>query len=207
MKALDLAFLMVFHPTDAYQEIKKQDKAVSIIPAIIILLLVLFTRYLYVTFVHSPLADIKLQDTNIFLEVFRIILPILTLSFSLYAVTTILYGETKIKTIFVTVTYSFIPYVIMTPLFMVASRFISLSEGQFYYGAAAIKWIWIILLIFFSIMIQNDYTFKKTVGVSLLTIFGVLLIWAVAIMVIALSVQVFTWFKEVTKEIVIFNLN
>ena len=207
MKGIDLIFLMIFHPTDAYQEIKNQGKSVPIIPPIILLILVLMTRYIYVMFVHAPLADIKLQDTNIVLEVLRLMLPILTLTFSLYAVTTILYGETKIKTIFVTVSYCFLPYIIMTPLFMGISRFVSLSEGQFYYGATTIKWAWIVLLIFFSIMFQNDYSFKKTVGVSLLAIIGVLLIWAVAVMVISLSVQVYTWFREIAKEIAIFNLS
>lgn len=205
MIGIKLMFLMIFHPIDAYTEIKSRGKSLSVLPAILILTMVLVVRYLYVSFVHSPLADIKLSDTNLFLEIGRILLPVITVVVSIYAVTTILYGETKLKTIFITVAYSFLPYVITTPIFLIISRFIGLEAAEFYFGASAIKWVWIILLVFFSIMYQNDYTFLKTVGVSVLSIIGVALIWAVIILILSLSVQVVTWFQEVFKEIFVFN--
>lgn len=200
-EALDLALLMVFHPSDAYLQIKRRGPALSWIPPIVVLLLVLVVRYLYVAFVHAPLADIRLQDTSIFLEVGRLLLPTLTVVVGIYAVTSILGGETGLKTIFFTVSYSFIPYILITPLTMVASRFLSLTEGEFYFGASSLKWIWIVLLVFFAVMIQNDYSFRKTVGIAVLSLISVVLIWAVAIMVISLSVQVVTWFSEVLREI------
>ena len=203
--AIDLAFLMLFHPTDAYDEIKRRGKSLSVIPAIIVLALVLLVRYIYVAFVHIPMADIQLKDTSLVLEVGRLLLPVLTIVVSIYAVTAILYGETKLKTIFITVSYSFLPYIVVTPILLGASQVIALNEGSFYFAAQTIMWVWIVLLVFFSIMIQNDYSFKKTIGVSILSIIGVVLIWAVAIMIIALSVQVVTWFQEVYKEYVTFR--
>lgn len=205
MEGLNLAFLMIFHPSDAYTAIKRRGTKLSAIPATVILFLVLVVRYLYVSFVHFPLADVQLADTNLALEVGRILLPVLTIVVSIYAVTCILYGETKLKTIYITVSYSFLPYVVITPLLMLVSHVCSLTEGAFYYGVQALMWVWIVLLVFFSIMLQNDFTFKKTVGISLLSIIGVALIWAAAIMIIALSVQVFTWFSEVINEYIVFN--
>lgn len=206
MEAVNLAFLMIFHPSDAYYEIRRREKELSVIPAFGILLLVLAVRYLYVSFVHVPMADIQLKDTNLILEVARILLPVLTLVISLYAVTSLLYGETKLKTIFITVSYSFLPYILITLLLLGVSQFIALTEYVFYSAAQAFMWIWIVLLVFFSIMLQNDYSFKKTIGVSILSLIGVALIWAVCVMIISLSVQVFTWFQEVIDEYIIFNL-
>ncbi len=206
MIALDLAFLMIFHPTDAYYEIKRRGKSLSIIPAVLIFLLVIVVRYVYVLFVHVPMADIKLQDTNAVLEVARILLPVLTVIVSIYAVTAVLYGETKLRTIFITVAYSFLPYIIIMPLLLLVSQVTALTEGQYYFGVQGIMWAWIVLLVFFSIMRQNDYSFKKTIGVTLLSLIGVVLIWAVAIMILALSVQIVAWFQEVIKEYVVFNL-
>ncbi len=200
-----LMLLMIFHPIDAYTEIKRRENSLSLFPAFLVLFFVLVVRYLSVVFVHAPLADIKLSDTNLLLEIARILLPILTIVVSEYAVTTVLYGETKINTIFFTVSYSFLPYVVTTPFFIIISRFIGLESSEFYYAASAIKWIWIVLLVFFALMYQNDYSFSKTVGVSVLTIIGVILIWAVIILILSLSVQVFTWFREVFKEIFVFN--
>ena len=206
MEALDLAFLMIFHPSDAYREIRRREKHLSVIPSFVILLLVLAVRYLYVSFVHAPLADIRLADTNLFLEVARILLPLLTIVVAIYAVTTLLYGETKIKTIFITVCYSFLPYILITLLLLGVSQVLCLTEYTFYHAAQVIMWVWIVLLVFFSVMLQNDYSLKKTIGVSILSLIGVALIWAVCIMIISLSVQVFTWFSEVIDEYVIFNL-
>lgn len=204
-ESLDLFFLIIFHPSDAFEEIKRRSGKIPLFVPGFILLAVLAVRYLYVAFVHAPLADIKLQDTNILLEIARIILPILTYVVSNYAVTSILYGATKIRTIFYTVTYSFIPYILLTLLSLGVSQVLCLNEAAFYYAFSALKWVWIIALIFFSVMIQNDYSFKKTVGVSILSIIGVVLIWAMIILIIALSVQVITWFNEIRKEIVFFN--
>lgn len=95
-------------------------------------------RYLYVSFVHAPLADIQLRDTNLFLEVGRILLPLLTLVVSFYAVTSLLYGETKLKTIFITVSYSFLPYILITLLLLAVSQFVCLTEYVFYYAAPSI---------------------------------------------------------------------
>lgn len=206
MEALDLAFLMIFHPSDAYREIRRREKHLSVIPSVVILVLVLAVRYLYVSFVHAPLADIRLADTNLFLEVARILLPLLTVVVAIYAVTALLYGETKIKTIFITVCYSFLPYIVITLLLLGVSQVLCLTEYAFYHAAQVIMWVWIVLLVFFSVMLQNDYSLKKTVGVSILSLIGVALIWAVCIMIISLSVQVFTWFSEVIDEYVIFNL-
>lgn len=206
MEAWDLAFLMIFHPLDAYRRIRDREKQLSVIPSFLILLLILAVRYLYVSFVHAPLADIRLSDTNLILEVARILLPVLTIVVAVYAVTALLYGETTIKTIFITVSYSFLPYILITLLLLGASQVLCLTEYAFYHAAQVIMWVWIVLLVFFGIMMQNDYSLKKTIGVSILSLIGVTLIWAVCIMIISLSVQVFTWFGEVIDEYVIFNL-
>lgn len=199
--AIELAFLMVFHPSDAYLEIKRRGSEISILPPSIVLFLALVSRYIHVAFVHAPLADIRLGDTSLILEIARLLLPTLTVVVSVYALSSILGGETSLKTIYFTVCYSFIPYVLITPITTAVSRVLSLGEGQFYFGASSLKWIWIVLLVFFAIMIQNNYSFKKTIGVAVLSLIGVALIWAVAIMVISLSVQVVTWMQEVIREI------
>lgn len=202
---IELAFLMVFHPIDAFLEIKRRVSNLSLITPAAIIFLMLVARYIHVVFVHAPLADIQLQDTNLILEVGRLLLPALTVVVGIYAISSILGGETNLKTIFFTVAYSFIPYILVTPLTTAISRVLSSGEAQFFYAASTLKWIWIISLVFFSVMIQNNYSFKKTVGVAVLSLIGVALIWAVAIMIISLSVQVVTWFSEVYREITIFK--
>lgn len=203
--ALKIAFLMLFHPIDAYDEIKRRGRTLSLWAPTVILLLVLVVRYFYVAFVHAPLADIKLENTNLFLEIARFLLPVLTFVVSTYAVISVLSGATDLRTIFVTTVYALVPYIVMTPFSLGISHFLALGEASIYSFFSTVKWVWIILLIFVSIMHQNDYSLKKTIGVSLLSLVGVAIIWAVAVLIISLSVQVVTWIKEVMKEATLFT--
>ena len=206
MKTLDMALLLIFHPTDFYEETKLNYQKYSAVPGIILMLLVIAARYIYVLTVHRPLADIALADTNFLLEMLRITLPLLTWIVSIYAVTSILYGETKIKMIFMSATYSFIPFIVITLLSIPLSHILSLEESGYYYVLQAGMWIWVVLLLFFGVMLMNNFSFAKTVFVCILSIVGVALIWAAVVMVIALTVQITGFFNEIIREYVIDNL-
>lgn len=206
MNPLELGILLIFHPSDAFDEIKLKGDRLSLLPGAVLLVLLFAVRYLYVLTVHPPLADIKVSDTNILLEIARILLPVLTLSLSIYAVQSILYGETKLRMIFTTVTYSLVPYLIFTPVMILISRILSAREAGYYNTINNIMWLWIILLVFSSIMYMNNFSFKKTILVSLLSIAGVAFIWGVAIMIITMTIQLAGFFNELYREYILYNL-
>ncbi len=206
MNPLSLALLMVFHPIDAYDEIKLRRNRRSALASVTILLLVILMRYLYVLTVHRPLADIRIQDTNMLLEIGRFLLPILSIVVSLYAVTRILYGETTFLMTFNVVCYSMIPFLLLTPIQILLSRILSNTSAGLFGALHGIMWAWIVLLVFVSIQYMNTYTFRKTVAVSLLSLIGILLMWALAITVIALVFQVIGFFNELTREFILDSL-
>ena len=206
MNPFEMAILMVYHPSDAFDEIKLKGKRQPVWPGAVILLAMIVMRYLYVVLVHRPLADIELQDTNLLLEVGRILLPVLTLVVSLYAVQSILYGETTIRMIFSTVTYSLVPYLILTPVLIGLSHLFSREEAAYYGAVNALMWAWIVLLVFVSIMYMNNFSFKKTVLVFILSLIGGLLIWGVAIMAIAMTIQLIGFINELYREYIIYNI-
>ena len=206
MNPFELGILLIFHPSDAFDEIKLKNDRLSPLPGLVLLFLLFVVRYLYVLTVHAPLADIKISDTNVIMEIGRIFLPVLTLSLSIYAVQSILYGETTLSMIFTTVTYSLIPYLILTPAMILVSQILSSQEAGYYAAINNAMWLWIILLIISSIMYMNNFSFKKTVMVSLLSIAGVAFIWGVAIMIIAMTIQLAGFFNELYREYILYNL-
>ena len=206
MNPFELGLLMLVHPSDAFDEIKLKDKRLSALPGTVILLLVLLLRYGYTLTVHAPLADIRIQDTNILLECGRILLPVLTLVISIYAVESILYGETKLKMIYTTVTYCMIPFLIITPVQIGLSQIMSLEDGGLYGVIGIVMWIWIVLLVFVSIMYMNNFSLKKAVLISLLSIIFTVIIWGIAIMAVAMTIQFAGFIGEMYREYILFNL-
>ena len=203
MNPFELGVLLLFHPSDAFDEIKLKGRGLSPLPGAVLLLLVFAMRYVYVLAVHVPLADIRVSETNVLLELGRILLPVLTLSVSIYAVQSILYGETSLRMIFTTLSYCMIPYLIVTPAMILLSHTLSAQEAGFYNAVNSAMWLWIVLLVFVSILYMNNFSFKKTVGVSLLSILGVAFIWGVAVMIIAMSVQLAGFINEVYREYIL----
>lgn len=206
MNLIEMSVLILFHPTDAFDEIKIRDKKLSYLPGAVILLLVLAVRYLYVLTVHAPLADIQIQDTSIILEVGRILLPVITLVCSIYAVESIMSGETSFRMIFLSISYSFVPYLLLTPLMAVVSHILSREDASLYNGINNVMWVWIGILVFASIFYMNNFTFGKAVKITVLSIIGILLIWGITVMILAMSIQLFEFFGELYKEYILYNL-
>ncbi|MBE6904433.1 MAG: DUF1282 domain-containing protein [Ruminococcaceae bacterium] len=206
MKYLKLAILCIFHPTDFYEELKTRSDTISVFSGAIIMLLVILMRYLYVITVHIPLADIRVEDTNVILEIGRILLPMITISVSVYAVTSILYGETTLKMVFLSISYAFVPFILLTPVSIILSRFLGLNEAVYFNALSSAMWLWIVLLAFFAIMIMNNFGFFKTIGICILSIILTVLIWAIAVIIIALSFQIIGFVREIVKEYILQNL-
>ena len=206
LNPLQLGVLMFFHPIDTLDYIKRNYKKMSILPVIVILFLIIAVRYFYILCVHIPLADIKIQQTNFILELARILIPLITWVISIYGITSVMYGETKLKTIFISSAYSFVPYIILIPLFTALSRILSLQEASLYNFLQTAMWIWILILLFVSVMEMNNYTFGKTILVCILSLIGVLFIWGVVLMIIALTFQIIGFVNELVKEYVFYNL-
>ncbi|MHB1454401.1 MAG: YIP1 family protein [Saccharofermentanales bacterium] len=206
MNLIEMSVLILFHPTDAFDEIKIRDRKLSYLPGIVILMMVLAMRYLYVLMVHAPLADIRIQDTSIVLEIARILLPIITLVCSIYAVESIMSGETSFRMIFLAVSYSFVPYLLITPLMTLVSHILSREDASLYHTINNGMWVWIAILIFSSIFYMNNFTFGKSLKIAALGIAGILMIWGVAVMILALSIQLIEFFGELYKEYILYNL-
>lgn len=205
MNPIEMSILMIFHPTDAFDEIKIRAKKLSFTPGIVVLILLLLVRYLYVIFVHIPLTDIRIHDTSVLLEAGRILLPIITLVFSIYAVESIMNGERNFRMIFMAVTYSFVPYILITPVMILLSHILSREDSSLFGSINNGMWIWIAVLIFTGIIYMNNYTFGKALRITFLSIIGVVLIWGIAIMMAAMSVQLFDFLGELYKEYILYN--
>ena len=58
-----------------------------------------------------------------------------------------------------------------------------------------------IILLFVSLVVLNDYTISKAFGITLLSLFAIVVMWAVLLLLYALTVQLFSLIFNLIEEI------
>ena len=142
------------------------------------------------------------EDTSVVQEAIRIALPFITWCLAHYAIAMIFYGEGGLKDIAVSAGFSLTPYVLFAwPASLILTNATTLSERSLYY---AISWIinfWVIYLFFTHIRIIHDFTIKRTLATYALSLITVILIWALAALVFALTSNTYEFFYELFYEL------
>ncbi|WP_041643709.1 YIP1 family protein [Mahella australiensis] len=201
MDIIKTSLLVVFHPTDGFECIKAQRERFNYLPAIILLFMVIAERVAYIYLTHYPLATLLPRDANIWLEIMRMMLPILTWVVADYAVTTIMDGETLIRETLMATAYAMLPYIILIIPLALISHLMGQGELGLYNALQNIMWAWVFILFFISVQTLNEYNFWRTLGICILSIIAMLLIWAIAMLFFALSSQLYHFIEEVILEI------
>lgn len=200
MEFLKISLAVIFHPVDTYQYIKKDRSKFSYLPILVLLFLVVAVRAFSIYFTHYPLASVEPRDANLFLESAKILLPALTWVLASYAITTIIDGETLLRENLLAMVYSMLPYIIFSIPLTLVSRVFDKGESNLFNTLQVIIWIWVILLFLINLKAMNNYTIRKTILISLLSIFTMALLWATIMLFFAITNQFFHFIKEVMLE-------
>lgn len=198
MKILKMSLLVLFHPVVAFSYIQKERDRFKARPIVILLLLGVVIRLISLQFTHYPLSTITMRS-NLFLEVAKLFVPLVSWGICSYLMTTILDGETMFRESMLAVSYALTPYIVfMIPLTLL-SRILDSSQAGMFNSLEAVILGWVILLIIISLKEMNHFTVGKTVMVVLLSVFTVAILWAA----VALLYSICTQFLDFVKEILI----
>lgn len=198
MKILKMSLLVLFHPVVAFSYIQKERDRFRASPIVILLLLGVIIRLISLQFTHYPLSTITMRS-NLFLEVAKLFVPLVSWGICSYLMTTILDGETMFRESMLAVSYALTPYIVfMIPLTLM-SRILDSNQAGLFNSLEAVILGWVILLIIISLKEMNHFTVGKTVMVVLLSVFTVAILWAA----VALLYSICTQFLDFVKEILI----
>jgi len=206
LQSVDLAFMTLFYPMDAFVVIKRKYKEISVLPAASIFLLMIVMRYLTILLTHRPLQQMDISDTDLLLQIAVLIIPPLTYIVSVYGVTSVMQGETDLKCVFITTAYCFTPYLVISPLNIMFSWVLTLNESALYFGIVFIMNAWTILLLFLALIKMNTYSFGKGLFVALLSVIGIVLILIVLLLAFAFIFQIFMFIRELMQELQIISI-
>jgi hypothetical protein len=200
MEMLKLSIAVIFHPLDTLNLIKlRRDKANYVSPSVL-LLIIMTIRVIYIYMVHFPLAVLEPADTSMWIEMLKMAGPILTWVIACFAVTSILGGESYIYEIVVAATFSMIPYIVFSVPTAILSRVLTQNESGLYNILQITIWTWVIILFIVSVKTLNDYSLAQAIGVCLLSIFAMFLIWAILLLVFALTNQLWKFIEGIIRE-------
>lgn len=132
--------------------------------------------------------------------------PLLTFVLVSYGMSTLNDGEAKLGAVFIGTAFSMLPYLLMTPVLITLSRILSASDAAIYYGLSALVWAWVCFQFYRQVNILNNYTLPQTVGLIVLTLCGMLALWALLVLLYFLSRNLFQFVQEIWMEIyLLFN--
>ena len=203
MESLKLCLMTLYHPIVVTEHIKKQrGRRMNWLPVAALLFLALAVRIFSIYVTHYPLASVSVRKANLLLECGKLFVPVLTWVLASYAMTTILDGETLFRETLLFSAYALTPYILLTPVLNLASRLMDGNQAGLYGTMEFIILAWVVVLMIVALKEMNGYSAGKTVLVIFLTLFTMVMIWAVIILLVTISSQFVTMIREMFYEFI-----
>ena len=201
MRSFYLVPTVLVHPIDTFRLIQRDRSRFNYLPPVILLLLIPAVRLFNVYVTHFSLATVDVWETTVWMEITKLLLPVVSFILMEYAVTTILGGESLFREILLAVSLAFVPYLVFSPLLACLSRLLCGEERALYLLLSAGIWLWVGLLIWNSFRVMNSYTPWQATGVVALTVVGMAILWAICVLIYALGNQLLDFFTGILAEI------
>ncbi len=193
--------LYLFHPIDTFNLIKRDRKNINLFKVFLIFLALAAAILFNGLGTHFPLETQAPEDLNVWLELGKVFLPLLTFIFVNYALTSIMNGKQQLMECLLGILYCMIPYIIFSPMIVLISNILCISEADIFYFLWTIIWTWVIVMCFVEVYTMNEYSIKRTAGVIILTLIGMVFVWAVAVIFFVLITQMYSFIKDIIVEI------
>ncbi|MHB1484700.1 MAG: YIP1 family protein [Saccharofermentanales bacterium] len=203
LESLRYSLYLIFHPFKAFWDLKHEKRGNVYASHIILFFFVLF-NVLSIQMSGNILAiqrNVNINNINIFLQVTSILLPVLIWTIANWSVTTLMDGEGTIKDIYITTTFALTPYVLFSMPLIILANLLTRSELTLYTFLFTVSIIWSALLIVIGIMTLHQYTGTKTIAIIILTIVGMFIIIAIAMLFLSIIMRLSNFTMALINEL------
>ena len=170
----------MFHPFDGYWDLKHEKRG-SLAAANALTLMFVVTYALRVQFSGYIFTGVLPSEVNTIYEIIKMILPLALWVVANWCFTSLMEGEGTMKDIYIATAYSLRPYIVTAIPMWLISHCLSADEAFIYTTLNSIIMIWMLGLIFFSMIVTHDYSLSKGIVVALLTLVGICLMLFIAL--------------------------
>jgi len=199
-KTLKFSLYVCTHPFDGFWDLTNEKRG-SIAAANVILAAAVIVEILTITLTNFQFIRVNMEYFNAIIIFLRILLPVFLWTVANWSLTTLMDGKGRMKDIYMAVTYALVPSVIINVIMIVLSQVITYEEGALYWFLAALSILWTAVLIIIGMMMIHDYTMKKTLLSSLLTIIGMGIIVFIFVVFFSLISDTIAYFISLYREL------
>ena len=202
MNPLQTSLMTIFHPMDGFCVIKSDREHFSYVPTIIMSVLLLAVRVVSLYLMHYSVGSQSAAQINVEIELLMIVLPALSWIIIHYAVTTISSGECKMREVYAGLLYACVPYIICTIPIALLSHLYSKNTAGTITLLNTIVIVYCAFQVIVSIKAMNDYSMKKTIGMILITLIGIVLCWVLVFLLYGLTGQLISTGYKILVEFI-----
>ncbi len=190
---------LIFHPFDGFWDLKHEKRG-SFRGALFYLAfaIVAFTYQSSATaYVFNPMGNY----TSIISQIISLTIPLLLWVVANWCFTTLFEGEGSLKDIFIATCYALAPIPLMIIPSVIATNFLTASEGSIITLLESVAWIWVGFLLFIGTMVTHDYSLGKNILMCLCTIVGMVFIMFIALLFTTMLTNVLGFITSIITEI------
>lgn len=194
----------LLHPIDTLEGIRYNRTRINMAVPFIIFIAAYVVQMAYLFVVHFPLASVELEDVNPLFEAVKLwIVPATWIPASFMA-TSISGGESKMNEIAFTSALSLVPFIVINLPLMFLSRLMSKSQRSWYGIFSTLAFVGMFLILLLAMMILNNYSLRKTIGMMFVSGFAMLVLWLVILLCYILTGRMIQFVIGIINE---FRLN
>lgn len=145
-------------------------------------------------------------NLDVLFEITVAILPYLMWTLANWCFTSLMDGDGKLSDIFTATAVGTLPITICNFLQVPVSNFVSLEESGVYYTLASFGYVWAYIMIFFGMIVTHQYTVKKGIITTVMSIIGMAIIAFILVLIFFLMQQIFGFVVSVGTELM-FRIN
>lgn len=191
----------VKHPIDSYYGIRFQRKT-SMLSATIIyviaFLVYIINRY-YSGYIFKAVDE---GYYNVLFDLFSVGGLVLFLVICNYLVSTIREGEGSLKVVYMSVAYTFMPYIMIKPILTILTHVLTLNEVVLLNLGNTVINLWTFILIFLLISEIHNYSFSGVVKNMLITLVTALVMGIIIFIIYLMLNQLFDFVYSLLKEVI-----
>ncbi|MBE7065592.1 MAG: hypothetical protein E7384_07285 [Ruminococcaceae bacterium] len=192
---------VTIHPVDGFEDIRYEGKGFYFDAFMIMIVYVITTCLAKVctSFIYrngEPLEFIEWGSVLLWA-----VLPWVVVSVVNYGVTTIMYGEGRLRDVIIGGAYCHLPMIFISLPLAILSNILTLNEQALYSLAQIISYAWVVILVFFCIKGVHGFNPLKALLVFVLTGLGVIAVVFLYLIVYGLAQQFIEFVIQFVKEL------
>ncbi len=200
LKSLGYGFHVITHPFDGFWDLKREHRgtlsAALTFAVLTVLMLVMQKQGTAFLFNMN-----RLEEVDMMVDIVTVGLLFILWCVSNWCLTSLMDGEGKMRDIAIFTGYSLLPLLLIQFPLILVSHVITAEEGTFYYVFSVFSYLWTIALLVLGMMITHQYSMKKTLATTLLTLLGMAIILFIGLLFFSVIQQFLTFIVTAYKEI------